>query len=128
MRPLEPEPTAPDLGAQLAAEVSARLMEWAETGSRTRVTRWLATLNTLHRADPAAMWLYIAWQTGNTATIAASFEERGKGQALPRQAVQQATAKAFAAMRSVCPELADAMREVFEIHAPEAEKTSPRLQ
>lgn len=102
------------------AEISARLLEWAELTADSHVSRWLSTLLVLHRADPAAMWLYVAWQTGDTARIAASFEERGVGPALPRQAVQQATARTFEAMAKVRPDLAKAMREVFDAHAPEA--------
>ena len=104
----------------LVAEISARLLEWADLTSDPHVSRWLSTLLVLHRQDPGAMWLYLAWQTGDTARIAASFEERGTDAALPRQAVQQSTARAFEAMAKVRPDLARAMREVFESHAPEA--------
>lgn len=114
------EPPAERTESCLVAEISARLLEWAELTSDTHVSRWLSTLLVLHRADPAAMWLYVAWQTGDTARIAASFEDRGASSALPRQAVQQATARAFEAMAKVRPDLAKAMREVFEAHAPEA--------
>lgn len=123
MRPPDPIEIVPDRQAQLAAEIAARLVEWAEISSKPRVSQWISTLSALYRADPAAMWLYIGWQTGDTARIAASFEERGKDSALPRQAVQQATAKAFEAIKKVLPDLAQAMRETFEVHAPEAEQT-----
>ena len=93
----------------------------AELTSDTHVSRWLSTLDVLRRADFGAMWLYLAWQTGDTARIASSFEERAGDKALPRQAVQQSTARAFEAMSKVRPDLARAMREVFEAHAPEAQ-------
>lgn len=112
-----------DNEAQIVAEIAARLLEWAELTSKTRVSLWLDTLHALRHADPAAVWLYIAWQTGDTSKIAASFDEQGNARALPRQAVQQATAKAFEAIAKVKPELAFAMRETFEMHIPEAEKT-----
>jgi len=123
MRPIEAEEPPENTESKIVAEIAERLIEWSEGKSRVRVSRWLSTLSALHRSDPAAMWLYIAWQTGDTARIASSFEERGVEGALPRQAVQQATARAFDAIRHIMPELAVAMRETFEAHSPEAEKT-----
>lgn len=118
-KPAEDFPHA-DNEAQIVAEIAARLLEWAEASSKPKVSQWLASLIAIHREDPAAMWLYVGWQTGDTAKIAASFENRAAGQALPRQAVQQATARAFEALARVKPELARAMREAFETHSPEA--------
>jgi hypothetical protein len=66
------------------------------------------------------MGRYLAWQTGDTARIAASFETRGGATTLPRQAVEQATSRAFEAMAKIRPKLAKVMREVFEAHAPQA--------
>ena len=120
MHPYDEAEQAPDTAAKIIAEVANRLIEWGELESRTRVTHWLGTLMALHKQDPHAMWLYLNWQTGDTARIAASFEERGRESALPRQAVQQSTARAFDAIRAIMPDLAQAMREAFEIHAPEA--------
>jgi hypothetical protein len=122
MRPIEHEGTPPDDSAAIAAEICARLLEWGEGASRGRVTDWLHRLCDLYRADPAALWLYVAWQTGNPVLIAESFEERGAKVALDKQGVHQATTKAFAAIRRVAPELAKAMRETFEAHAPEAKR------
>ena len=122
MRPIKHEGTPPDDSAALAAEICARLIEWGEGASRGRVTDWLNRLCDLYKADPAAMWLYIAWQTGDSVRIAESFEERGERVALDKQGVHQATAKAFAAIKRVSPELAKAMRETFEAHAPEAKR------
>jgi len=127
MRPIESQQPPPNTGAQICAEIANRLVEWGEEESKTRVTHWLTTVLALHRQDPASMWLYLAWQTGDTARIAASFEERGGATALPRQAVQQATARAFEAIRLVLPDLAKAMRETFEAHAPEAEPSAAAM-
>jgi hypothetical protein len=124
MRPADPIEPEPNTGAQICAEIANRLVEWSEVESKSRVAHWLGTVLALHRQDPAAMWLYLAWQTGDTSRIAASFEERGGATALPRQAVQQATARAFEAIRLVLPDLAQAMRETFEAHAPEAERVA----
>ena len=122
MRPIEQEGTPPDNSAAIAAELCARLIEWGEGASRGRVEAWLHRLCDLYRADPAALWLYVAWQTGDSVRIAESFEERGERVALDKQGVHQATAKAFAAIKRVAPELAKAMRETFEAHAPEAKR------
>lgn len=118
------EPQAKPSPAQLAAEIAARLVEWAEIASQSAVSDWLKRLALIHRADPPALWLYLAWQTGDSARIAASFEEQGDRDAKSRQAVQQQAERAFAALKRVAPELAQAMRETFEAHAPEAEKSS----
>ena len=122
MRPIEPECTPTNTPAALAAEICARLIEWGEGASRGQVCDWLNRLRHLYDADPAAMWLYVTWQTGDSARIAESVEERGAKVALDKQGVHQATAKGFAAIRRVAPELAEAMRETFEAHAPEAKR------
>jgi hypothetical protein len=122
MRPIEPDPAPTNTPTALAAEICARLIEWGEVASRGQVCDWLNRLRHLYDADPAAMWLYVTWQTGDSARIAESFEERGAKVALDKQGVHQSTAKGFAAIGKVAPELAKAMRETFEAHAPEAKR------
>lgn len=120
LHPYDEAEEAPNTPAKICAEVAARLVEWGEVASRGAVSHWLSTLHSIYSQDHAAMWLYLAWQTGDTSRIAASFEDRGAATALPKQAVQQSTVRAFAAIAAVCPDLAVAMRETFEAHAPEA--------
>ena len=120
MHPYDEAEQAPDTAAKIIAEVANRLIEWSELDSRGEVSHWLSTLHAIYTRNHAAMWLYLSWQTGDTSRIAASFEDRGNAVALPKQAVQQSTVRAFAAIAAVCPDLAVAMRETFEAHAPEA--------
>ena len=122
MRPIEPESGGINEAPAIVAEICARLMEWREVQSPLKVQEWLMTLVDIRKKSPAAMWLYVAWQTGNSELIAESFEERGAKAALDKQGVHQQTAKAFAAIHLVRPELAKAMRETFEAHAPEAKR------
>jgi hypothetical protein len=106
--------------AQIAAEICARLLEWRDSTSQVAVSRWLLRLSSLHMADPNALWLYIAWQTGDTAEIAKSFDDRGRESGTSRQCAEQITSRAMDSLARLAPELAVAMRETFQAHSPEA--------
>ena len=64
--------------------------------------------------------MYLSWQTGDTAAISRSFKMLGDDSSLDKQGVHQATVKAMEKLREVCPELADAMRDLYLSHRPEA--------
>jgi hypothetical protein len=119
------ETEEPPRTSELVCEISARLIEWRDAtgGAQSRkVSQWLSTVVALYRADPRAMWLYLSWQTGNMQEIARSFEDKGTAAALPRQAVQQATAQAMVAIAKVSPELAASMREIYSALIPETDR------
>ncbi len=108
----------------LASEVVALLSEWgADEGGYMRAKSWLNTLGAIWStgaAGPAMLWLYISFQTGDANQIAASFETRGEAKAVPRQAAHQEFTQALANLRRLNPGLADALRELYERHSPEA--------
>ena len=118
--PVDVDPTPEATPAALCGEIAARLIEWGEVGSKAQATAWLLQLVQITKVSPNALWLYLSWQTGDTAAISRSFQMLGEDSSLPKQAVHQNTAKALEKLREVCPELADAMRDLYLTHRPEA--------
>lgn len=108
----------------LNSEIAERFAEWASyPGGPARLKRWLNLLGAMWATGaggPPMLWLYIEFQTGDARQIAASFEERGEARAVPRQAAHQEFTQALTNLRRLCPDLVDALRELYERHSPEA--------
>ena len=118
--PVDVDPTPEATPAALGGEIALRLIEWGEVGSKAQATAWLVQLVQIAKVSPNALWLYLSWQTGDTAAISRSFKMLGDDSSLDKQGVHQATVKAMEKLREVCPELADAMRDLYLSHRPEA--------
>ena len=118
--PVDVDPTPEATPAALCGEIALRLIELGEVASKAQATAWLVQLVQIAKVSPNALWLYLSWQTGDTAAISRSFQMLGEDSSLDKQGVHQATVKAMEKLREVCPELADAMRELYLIHRPEA--------
>jgi hypothetical protein len=115
----EPE-DAPSPEAQLVGEIAARFVEWGELASRTRASQWITTCAALQAANPAALWLYVNWQTGDSALIAKTFREIADETASKKQNAHAHQVRAFDAMARVLPDLAAQMRAVYLQHHCEA--------
>ncbi len=126
--PVDVDPTPDVTPAALCAELSQRLIEWGEVGSRAQATAWLVQLVQIAKVSPPALWLYLSWQTGDHAAIARSFRELGEDASLPKQAVHQTTATALEKLREVCPELAKVMQQLYAASRPESGYRGPRVK
>lgn len=126
--PVDVDPTPEVTPAALCGEIAARLIEWGEVSSKAQATAWLVQLVQIAKVSPAALWLYLQWQTGDTAAIARSFQLLGEDSSLPKQAVHQTTATALRKLREVCPELSEAMTDLYLGHRPESGNRGPRVK
>ena len=115
----EPENT-PRPETQLAAEIAARFVEWADVESRARASQWITTCAALQEASPLALWLYLAWQTGDGSQIAKTFRQIADETASKKQNAHALQVRALDAMARVLPELAAQMRAVYYQHHCEA--------
>jgi hypothetical protein len=118
--PVDVDPTPEVTPAALCGEIAARLIEWGEVGSRAQALAWLVQLVQIAKVSPNALWLYLSYQTGDTAAISRSFQMLGEDSSLPKQAVHQNTVKALEKLRDVCPELAEALTDLYVSHRPES--------
>jgi hypothetical protein len=118
--PVDVDQTPEATPAALCGEIALRLIELGEVASKAQATAWLVQLVQIAKVSPGALWLYLSWQTGDTAAISRSFQMLGEDSSLPKQAVHQSTVKAMEKLREVCPELAKAMGDLYVIHRPEA--------
>jgi hypothetical protein len=115
----EPE-DAPCPEAQLAGEIAARFVEWGGLESRARATQWIVTCAALHAANPLALWLYLGYQSGDSAVIAKTFREIADETASKKQNAHAQHARAFDVMARVLPAVAATMRAVYLQHHCEA--------
>ena len=108
----EPE-NAPRPETQLAGEIAARFVEWADVESRARASQWITTCAALQEASPLALWLYLGYQSGDSSVIAKSFQEIADETASRKQNAHALQVRALDAMATVLPELAAKMRAAF---------------
>lgn len=107
-------------GARIMAEIAERLIELGNTIDRDRVSAWLVTMANLHRAHHSALWLYLAYQTGDAQMIGRSYDDHSSIGGRSRQASQQEAERAFAAIEMVDRDTATVMRQLYEAYSPEA--------
>ena len=108
----EPE-NAPRPETQLAGEIAARFVEWADLESRARASQWITTCAALQEASPLALWLYLQYQSGNFALIAKSFRQIADETASKKQNAHALHVRALEVMATVLPEVAAQMRAAF---------------
>ena len=115
-----------EMEARLVAEIAERLIEWKETFSESRVTRWMIEVLRLLQCNKRGLWLYLELQTGNCDRIHASYADQIEGshvapRATTKQAVHKAQAESLSEMHDTHPVLTSMLRDLV------SHRTQPNL-
>ena len=102
----------------IAAEISARLMEWHNTHSATSPYLWLQRLALLASDSPDALWIYLAIQSGDLSALTKTYQEQATELGLDRQSIHERHQAALLTMSLHFPELQSVIKQLNNIFKP----------